>query len=87
MRVDVFVDNKVAKAIANSPSSTSRSKDIDVKLHFIRGLIRAGYVSALHVGTAVHHSHVFTKPLWRKKCLLHSTALMHLSRGKSLERA
>ena len=40
MRVDVFGDNEGAKAIADDPSSSSRSKHIDVKLHFIRGLIR-----------------------------------------------
>ena len=40
MRVDVFGDNEGAKAVADDPSSASRSKHIDVKLHFIRGLIR-----------------------------------------------
>ena len=48
MTVDVFGDNEGAKkAIANSPSSAFRSKHIDVKLHFIRGLVRAGEVSVL----------------------------------------
>ena len=51
MRVDIFVDNEGAKAIADNPSSASRSKHIDVKLHFIRGLIRTGEVRILHVGT------------------------------------
>ena len=44
MRVDIFGDNEDAKAIADNPSSASRSKHIDVKLHFIRGLIRTGEV-------------------------------------------
>ena len=44
MRVDIFGDNEGAKAIADCPSSASRSKHIDVKLHFIRGLIRTGEV-------------------------------------------
>ena len=35
MRVEMFGDNKGAKAIAdNSSSSASSSKHIDVKLHF-----------------------------------------------------
>ena len=42
VRVDVFGDNEGAKAIVNNLSSASRSKHIDVKLHFIRGMIRAG---------------------------------------------
>ena len=51
MRVDIFGYNEGAKAIADNPSSASRSKHIDVKLHFIRGLIRTGEVRILHVGT------------------------------------
>ena len=42
MRVDAFGDNEGAKAIANNPSSASRSEHIDVKFHFIRGLVRGG---------------------------------------------
>ena len=67
------------KAIADNPSSASRSKHIDVKLHFFRGLIRAGEVSIVHVGTEKQHADVLTKPLWRKKFLVHRAALMNLS--------
>ena len=64
MRVDVFGNNGGVKAIADNPSSASRSKHIDVKLHFIRGLIRAGEVRVLHVvGTAEQHADMLTKPL------------------------
>ena len=52
MRADIFDDNEGAKAIADNPCSASRNKRIDVKLYFIRGLIRAGEVRVLHVGTA-----------------------------------
>ena len=79
MRVDVFGNNEGAKAIANNPSSASRSKHIDVKLHFIRGSIRAGEVRVLHVGTAEQHADVLTQPVWRKKLMLHGAALMNLS--------
>ena len=66
MRVDVFGDNEGAKAIANNPSSASRSKHTDVNLRFIRGLVRAGVVRVLPVGTAEQHSDVLTKPSWRR---------------------
>ena len=79
MRVDIFGDNESAKAIADNPSSASRSKHIYVKLHFIRGLVRAGEVRVSHVGTAEQHADVLTKPLWRKKFMLHHAALMNLS--------
>ena len=79
MRVDIFGDNEGAKAIADNPSSASRSKPIDVKLHFIRGLIRTGEVRTLHVGLEEQHADVLTKALWRKKIMVHRAALMNFS--------
>ena len=79
MRVYVFGDNEGAKAIVNNPSSASRSKHIDVKLHFIRGLVRAGEVRVLHARTAEQHADVLTKSLWRNKFMLHRAAFMNLS--------
>ena len=79
MRVYIFGDNEGAKAIADNPSSASRSKHIDVKLHFIRGLIRTGEVRILHVGTEEQHADVLTKALWRNKFMVHRAALMNFS--------
>ena len=79
MRVDIFGDNEGAKAIADSPSSTSRSKHFDVKLHFIRELIRTGEVRIFHVGTEEQQADVLTKALWRKKFMVHRAALMNFS--------
>ena len=76
---DVFGDNEGAKAIANNPRSASRSKHIDVKLHFIRGLVRAGEVRVLHLVTTEQHADVLTKLLRRKKFMLHRAVLMNLS--------
>ena len=47
MRVDIFVVHEGSKAIADNPSSASRSKYIEVKLHFIRRLVRMGEVIIL----------------------------------------
>ena len=79
IRVDIFGDNKGAKAIADNPSSTSRSKHIDVKPHFIRGLIRTEEVRILHIGTEEQHTDVLTKAPWRKKLMVHRAALMNFS--------
>ena len=65
-------------AIASNPSSASRSKHIDVKLHFIRGLVRAGEIQIIHVGTEDQHADILTKALWRKKFVVHRAALMNL---------
>ena len=58
---------------------SSRSKHIDVKLHFIGGLVRAGEVRVLHVGMAERHGDVLIKPLRRKKFMLYRASLMNLS--------
>ena len=79
IRVDVFGDNGGAKAIADNPSSASGSTHIDVKLHFVRGLIRAGEVRVLHVGTPEQHVDVLKKSFWRKMILLYGAALMKFS--------
>ena len=52
-----------------------------MKLHFIRGLFRAGEVRALHVETAEQHADMLAKPLWRNKFMLHHAALINLSWG------
>lgn len=52
MRVDIFGANEGAKPIAGNPSSSaSQSKHTDVKIHFIQGVIRAGKVRVMRVGT------------------------------------
>ena len=79
MRVDIFGNNEGAEAIADNPSSASRSKHIDVKLHFIRGLTRTGEVRTWHVGTEEQHADVPTKGVWRKKFLVHRATLMNVS--------
>ena len=52
---------------------------IDVKLHFIRGVVRVEEVRLLHVGTAEQHADMLAKPLWRKNFMLHYAALMIIS--------
>lgn len=79
-RVDIFVDNGVAKVITDNPSSVPRSKHIDgKKRHFFRGLIRAGELRVLHVGTEERHADVLTKPLWRETLIFHHGGSVNLS--------
>ena len=79
MRVHIFGDSEGAKTIADNPSSASRSKHIDMKLHFIRGLIRTGEVRILHVGTEEQYADVLTKALWGKEFMVHRAVLMNFS--------
>ena len=63
MCVDIFGDNEGAMAITNNPSNASRNKHIDVKFHFIRGLVRAGEIRILYVETEDQHADILTKAL------------------------
>ena len=63
MCVDIFGDNEAAMTIANNPTSVLRSKHIDVKFHFIQGLVRAGEIRILLVGTKDQHANILPKEL------------------------
>ena len=63
MRVDIFSDNEGAKAIADNPSSASRSKHIDMKLHFRSRIDPNGGSQNFDVGTEEQHADVLTKAL------------------------
>lgn len=47
--------------IADNPSSASRRTPIEVKFHFIRGLIRAGEVSIVHIETERKYADILTR--------------------------
>ena len=64
MRVNIFDENEGSKAIADNPSSLSRSKHNDVKLHFVLGLTRTGEVRILHVGTEETPFRLGVDPHW-----------------------
>ena len=77
MCISIFGDNEGAMAITNNPSSASRSKHINVKFHFIQGLVRAGEIRTLHVGPKYQHAGILTKVLWRKTFMVYRAALMN----------
>ena len=79
IRVDIPGDNEDPKAITDNPSSASKSKHIDVKLHLSRGSVRTGGVRVLCIGTKEQHADVLAKALRREKSLVHHVALINLS--------
>ena len=76
--VDIFGDNEGVMAIANSLSSASSSKHIDVKFHFIEGLVRAGNIRISHVGMKDQHADILMQALWRKEFMMHRAVLINL---------
>ena len=48
-KIDVLEDNEGAIALAENPLSSSRSKHIDVRHHFLRNLTEEGMIEVTHV--------------------------------------
>ena len=63
--IDVIEDNEEAFALADNPFSSSRSKHIDVRHHFIRNWTEEGVIEVTHVPSEKQHADILTKALPR----------------------
>ena len=77
--IDVYMDNGGAKALAENPQGSHRSKHTDVRFHFLRGLVRLGQVTIHSVASAEQHADIVTKPLGREAFRRHHDFLTNLS--------
>ena len=68
-----------AKALAENPQGSHRSKHIEVRFHFLRWLVRLGQVTIHGISSAEQHADIFTKPLGREAFRRHRDFLMNLS--------
>ena len=59
----IYEDNQQAIDIANNLMIKSRTKHIDIKLHFIQELIENKTISLVYRRSSVQHADVMTKPL------------------------
>ncbi|CAB1120053.1 unnamed protein product [Ectocarpus sp. CCAP 1310/34] len=64
-KIDVLEDNEGAIALAENPLSSSRSKHIDVRHHFLRNLTEEGVIEVTHVPSKEQHADILTKALPR----------------------
>ena len=64
-KIDVLEDNEGAIALAENPLSSSRSKHIDVRHHFLRNLTEEGVIKITHVPSEKQHADILTKALPR----------------------
>ena len=76
--IDMHEDNEGAKLLAGNPQGSHRIKHIDVRFHFLRGLVRLGQVTIYSVASAEQHADVLTKPLRREAFRRHRDFLMNL---------
>ena len=77
--IDMYEDNEEAKALAENPQGSHRSKHIGVRLNFLRGLVRLGQVTIHRVASADQHADILTKPLGHEAFRRHHNFLMNLS--------
>ena len=59
----LFEDNEGAVQLAINPLSSTRTKHIDVRYHFIRDKVREGKVDVRHIPSEDQRADILTKPL------------------------
>ncbi|CAB1098368.1 unnamed protein product [Ectocarpus sp. CCAP 1310/34] len=77
--IQVLEDNQGAMALVQNPLSSARSKHIDVRYHFIRGLFRSGDISIKFVSTSEQHADMLTKALSKSSLQYHRRKLMNFA--------
>lgn len=58
--IKVFEDNEGAEALAENPLSSSNSKQIDVRHHFLRESAAKGDIIVEHVPSSEQHADILT---------------------------
>lgn len=76
--IPVVEDNRGAIKLANNPSSSKRTRHVDVKHRVVRDTIQEGEVIIIHVKTEEQHADALTKALDMKMFNKHIHALMNV---------
>jgi hypothetical protein len=56
-------DNQSCIKITENPVFHDKSKHIEIRYHYIRGMVQRGAIKLQYVGTGEHVADVLTKPL------------------------
>ncbi|GKC27035.1 ribonuclease H-like domain-containing protein, partial [Tanacetum coccineum] len=59
----VYCDNVSALYMSVKPVQHQRTKHIEIDIHFVRDMVKAGHVRILHVPSHFHYADIFTKRL------------------------
>lgn len=62
----IFADNQGAISLADNPSAHGKSKQIEVRHHFIRNAVSDGVVTLTYMPTDQQAADELTKPLGRE---------------------
>ncbi|XP_028772189.1 uncharacterized protein LOC114729360 [Neltuma alba] len=71
----IWCDNLSAKALAANPIQHSRSKHIDIDLHFIRDMIQSRFLNIQHISSPLQVADCLTKALTHTQFLHHRDKL------------
>jgi hypothetical protein len=72
----IFIDNTGAIFLANNWSTSSRTKHIDTRYHFIREYIEDGSIELIYIRTNENPADMFTKNLSTDKFDYHNLCIM-----------
>ena len=76
--IKLLVGNEGAIKLAANPLSSARTKHIDVRFHFIRGLVRTGTIAVEHIPTEEQRADILTKALVGALVKKHRNFLLNL---------
>ena len=74
----VFEDNMGALQLASNPVSSSNSKHIDVRHHFLRELVTKGEIKTIHVLSEYQHADFLTKSMNTHSFRFHRDIVMNM---------
>lgn len=85
--VRIMEDNQACLAMASNPSSSNKTKHVDVRYHLVRDCVARGEVSLEYVSTVDVLADGMTKPLAATKFLLFRAGLGVVDIGAPCRRA
>ena len=77
--INLLEDNQSAIALARNPLTSSRTKHVDIRLHFVREILRRGSVVLHHCPTSKMVADILTKSLAKVKFKHLATQLLGLT--------
>ena len=77
--IPVHEDNAGSIKLVESPLSSARSRHIDIRHHFVRGLCENGIIRMVYVPTDQQHADTLTKSLGLDAFARHRNALMNMN--------
>lgn len=79
--ISSYEDNEGAKTMADNTKGSHHRKHINVRFHFLRGLVRVEQLEVHSVASAGKHADILTKPLGCEAFRTHRDFFTNLHEG------